>query len=141
MTINRRVVKLLLSFFQVKKQTEQRYREQDNESISIQWQFQVKPYFAQTCEVFPQFETLSRPRTHTDRSCIHTFIQPGSPDVLNWRDNRIRCKHSGQNQCLGLMSTIIFTKCNYQTCFIVGQKMQSFQFKTMLEAMFHKIWT
>lgn len=28
----RHVVKLLLSFFQVKKQTEQRYREQDNES-------------------------------------------------------------------------------------------------------------
>lgn len=36
----------------------------------------------------------------------------------------------------------LFTKCNYQTCFISkGQKVQSFQFKTVLEAMFHKIMT
>lgn len=84
---DRHVVKLLFIFFQVKKQTEQRYREWDNELISIQWQFQVKPSFAQTCVVFPQFETLSRPPTHANRTHIHTFIPPGSPDVLNWLDS------------------------------------------------------
>lgn len=37
-------------------------------------------------------------------------------------------------------STTIFAKCHYQTCFISkGQKMQTFQFKTNLETVFHKI--
>lgn len=67
------VVKLfLLRFFEVQK-TEQRYRERDNELISIQWQFQVKPNFAPK-NTSSQFETLSLPQTHQYR-----VAQPGSP--------------------------------------------------------------
>lgn len=67
------VVKLfLLRFFEVQK-TEQRYRERDNELISIQWQFQVKPNFAPK-NMSSQFETLSLPQTHQYR-----VAQPGSP--------------------------------------------------------------
>lgn len=89
--------------------------------ISIQWQFQVKPSFAQTCEVFPQFETLSRPRTHT-----HTHIHTPRESRCSELTGQHTVKTTGLDasivdkisQCLGLRSTTIFTKCNYQTCFI-----------------------
>lgn len=59
----------------------------------------------------------SHARTHThsyDLGVLMFWID----GTAHSEDNRIRCKHSGQNQCLGLMSTTIFTKCNYQPCFI-----------------------
>lgn len=74
--------KSFYSFFPSQK-TEQRYREWDNELISIQWQFKVKPSSAETWEDFPLLKTLSRRWTHADtHSVIHST---GSPEVLNWQ--------------------------------------------------------
>lgn len=82
-----------------------------------------------------------------------TFTQPGSPGfLLNWLDSTVKTTGFAASRvdrirpCLGLLSTTIFSKCNYQNLlYPKGQKMQSAQFKKILEAMFHKvlqvIWT
>lgn len=55
----------LLRFFEVQK-TEQRYRERDNELISIQWQFQVKPNFAPKTCLLSLKPCLSLKHTNTE---------------------------------------------------------------------------